>query len=82
MLIINALEEVRISNRKGPSFIIENPITCTNFSHLIGQDARITSASGAEYFGRIIGVERFAHAEPWWAGDKIALLMEALESKP
>lgn len=45
-----------------------NPERCNNFDHLIGQSVLIDQKPHT-----IIGVERFAHAPPYIAGEKIAL---------
>ena len=49
-------------------FSVENPSTCENFDHLVGENVEI---DGIPY--KVHAVERFAHMPPWRVGEIIGL---------
>lgn len=56
--------------RQGRCFVVENPVECSNFSHLIGAKVVI---DGIEY--AVKGVEIKSHNAPWRKGEDIGLLV-------
>lgn len=52
-------------------FVVRNPSECLDFSHLIGQRAKIDGEVCV-----IIGVERRTHSAPWKKGEPIGLLTD------
>lgn len=57
--------------RLGVVFTVENPVECSDFSHLIGTDVIINRE-----VWRVKRVERFAHCAPWRKGERIGLQVE------
>lgn len=54
----------------GKVFVVDNPIECDDFAHLVGRGVII---GGNVY--TVKGVERFTHSPPWMKGEKIGLLV-------
>ena len=53
-------------------FIVNNPITCNDFEHLINKPASFQTGE-AKLTYLITAVERYAHCKPWRAGELIAV---------
>ena len=56
---------------RGKSFVIKCPITCQDFDWLIGREVTV---DGKQH--KVIGIEKFMHAAPWNAGEKISILVD------
>ncbi len=52
-------------------FSVKNPVECYDFNHLINNVVMICGRTWV-----VKGVDRFAHAAPWWQGELIGLWVE------
>lgn len=59
------------TSARGRASVVKLDQDTSDFSHLIGQ---LIVVDG--FTRRCVAVERFAHAEPWLAGEPIALIVE------
>jgi hypothetical protein len=52
-------------------FVVENPVECADFSHIIGHNVRV---DGVER--KVVAVERATHLPPWKKGELISLVVD------
>lgn len=75
MLEFSAMDWFKV--RDMDAAVVLNPTECSDFDHLIGSYVVIDKT-----VRRVRAVERFTHAAPWRAGEKISLLFHNAESAP
>ena len=55
-------------------YVVQNPVECTDFSHLLGESVIINRE-----LRKVAKIERFAHCPPWREGELIGVLLEPKE---
>lgn len=58
-------------------YTVENPIECSDFSHLIGKNFVIDGTVRT-----VIGVERYTHLPPWKVGELIGVMVTTDSNAP